>query len=172
MTITIDTYFVAVSGAADCIAARLEAESPLGRPGRVLLAPGVEIAWDGCDCGQLAIAFTHGPFPSPIFPTEQIIDQQHCGDAEAVQLTVSLTRCQYHPAPTGSGGTTPPTPTAQTQAVRYQMADEFIIRSALFCCLQDMLDNGTIDDYRIGASDYSSSGACGEVRIVFYIQVI
>jgi hypothetical protein len=170
------TYFVAVTGIAECIAQALadhEVDGTLGRPGRVGVTPGAEVPWDGCECGQLALAFQHGPYPSNIFPTEISEDTRPLGcftGSSAVRVIASLIRCQYHPAMATDG--TPPSIEVQTAAARLQQIEQFYMRNAIICCLHDMLESNLLDDSRIGASDYQVNGDCGQVSIIFWIGVV
>lgn len=172
-------YFIVVTGVAECIADALDANQvewgTLGRPARVTGVPGPEVPWDGCDCktGQLAVAIQHGPYRSERFPTETVDSAQTSGcfaDTTAVRMVASLTRCQYHPQGTQTG--TPPTVAQQTEALRLQVVEGTIMRNALLCCLGQMEQDGLIDDWNVGANDSAVNGACGEVSIVFTVQVI
>lgn len=170
------SYFVVVTGAADCIADALELNQhngTLGRPGRVGAVPAPEIAWDGCDCGQVAVTIQHGPYPSTRFPTETIDSAQTSGcwtGVTAVRMIASVTRCEYHPASSQSGR--PPTMTQQSTALELQLVEGFYAREALLCCLTTLKQNGLIDDWQVGSTDYAINGACGEVSIPFTVQVI
>lgn len=175
------SYFIVVTGAAECIAQELEdhvADGTLGRPDRVLIAPGQEVPWDaggnaGRYCSQLGIAFEHGPYPSTRFPVEELEDP-NAGcviGPTAVRCVVSLIRCQYHPAPTNQGKT-PPTSAAQTNAALLQCVEEFYVRSALMCCLFTMKQSYQIDDYRVSSSDRQVNGDLGEVSIRFSVQIV
>jgi hypothetical protein len=177
------TYFIAVTGVAECIAVELDAHvsdsvaPSLGRPGRVGVVPGPEVPWDGCDprCGgQLAIAFVHGPYPSLNFPVEVIEDNSR-GNCEVgstgVRCIASLSRCQYHPQG-GLESKQYPTMEAQTAAARLQQVEGFYVRQAITCCLADMKRNRLIDDYRIGATDTAVNGACGEVSVTFMLNIV
>lgn len=171
------TYFIAVTGVAECIAQALEdnrVSGTLGRPERVLMAPGAEVPWDGGrDCAQLGLAITHGPYPSTRFPVEELEDAQGgcVVGPTAIRVTASLIRCTYHPPPTNDGKT-PPTPQAQTNAARFQCIEEFFMRQAIICCLTEMKDHDLIDDFRIGSSDRQVNGDMGEVSVVFSLQVL
>lgn len=171
------TYFIAITGIAECIADALDehqvSDGTLGRPGRVTGVPGPEVPWDDCKCGQLAIAVQHGPYRSERFPVETIDSPLASGcfaDTTAIRLVVSLTRCEYHPQ--GSQTGKPPTVEQQTEALRLQSVEGMIMRNALLCCLNDLKDDRLIDDWSVGANDSAVNGACGEVSIVFVIQVI
>lgn len=174
------SYFIAVTGALECVAQSLEdnvAEGTLGRPSRVMVAPGSEAPWDiggrGGRCSQLSVAFEHGPYSSVRFPVEQLEDP--IGGCQlgptAVRCVMSLVRCDYHPGPTNEGKT-PPTAAQQTQAALSQSIEEFFMRQALTCCLAQMLLDMDIDDYRIGSSDRTVNGDAGSVDIRFSIQIV
>jgi hypothetical protein len=159
------SYFVAVTGVGECIAQELEdhvADGTLGRPDRVLIP-----------CSQLGLAFFHGPYTSQRFPVEALEDpNDKCViGPTAVQVIVSLVRCEYHPSPTNQGKT-PPTSAAQTGAALLQCVEEFYVRQAVTCCLSTMYVNGQIDDYRIGTSDRQVNGDLGEVSLRFSVQIL
>lgn len=177
------TYYDAVTEVLACINDALiehEVDGTLGEPGRVLIAPGNEVPWDGCECGQLAAVFQHGPYPSTNFPIENQ-DGQNNGNCElgssAVRVLISLTRCQYHPQGVESPKKfVPPTVAQQNAASRLQQVEAFYIRETLLCCLQDMRDRtdtpAAIDDFRIGPTDYAVNGNCGEISTIIWLQVV
>lgn len=175
------TYFIAVTGIAECIAQELEdhvADGTHGRPNRVLIAPGQEVPWDigggkNGYCSQLGIVFEHGPYASTRFPVEELEDP-NAGcviGPTAVRCVASLVRCEYHPSPKNEGKT-PPTPTEQTNAALLQCIEEFYMRSAILCCLSQMKQDQFIDDYRVSSSDRQVNGDAGEVSIRFSLQVV
>jgi len=171
-------FFAAVTGVSACIVAELEQGladglATLGVPGRVVpLVPGSEIPWDGCECGQLAQAVEHGPYLSNFaFPDEDNGIFGNCRlDGLAVRVRVSLTRCQYHPCPDEQGH--PPTAAAQLAAGQMQQTDERLMRRAISCCLAGMRADRLIDDYAMGGSDYAVNGCCGEVSMLYWIQLV
>lgn len=175
MILTHLTYFAALTGVAECLATSLgdnESDGTLGRPARVGVVPAPEIAWDGCDCGQLAVTVQHGPYPSTRFPGENIEDtiSPHCFvGPSALRCVASLVRCEFHPAPKTNGE--PPTMIQQATALQHMLVAEFYMRESLVCCLGDMETSGLIDDWRVGATDYQINGACGEVAIVFWLNI-
>lgn len=179
--LTAISFFIAVTGVAECVAQSLEDNVPngtLGRPDRVLIAPGAEVPWDaggnkGVYCSQLGFAFTHGPYASSRFPVEELEDP-NAGcviGPSAVRVVGSLVRCQYHPPPTNQGKT-PPTAAAQTQAALWQSIEAHYMKQAVLCCLSDMKQQMEIDDYRVQSIDRQVNGDIGEVSIVFSIQII
>lgn len=175
MNLSPTSYFIAATGIAECIAQELEthtSDGTLGRPGRVCLIPGNQIVWDGCECGQLAIVFQHGPYPIRNFPIETVEDNAvgNCYlSSTAVRCVVSLSRCEYHPIADERG--TPPSAATQTRAVLLREVEQYFMRQALGCCLFELREDGIIDDYRMGASDYQVGGKCGEVAIVFWMGI-
>jgi hypothetical protein len=175
------TYWDAVTEALSCVNQSLidnEVNGTLGAPGRVLIAPGNEVPWDGCECGQLAAVFQHGPYPSNNFPIENQ-EGQNNGNCElgssAVRVLMSLTRCQYHPQGVESPKkVVPPTVAQQNAASLLQQIEAYYMREAHLCCQQDMRDGNPtmIDDFRLGATDYQVNGNCGEVNTLFWLQVV
>lgn len=172
------TYYDAVQSVLACVNQSLidnEVNGTLGEPGRVVAVPGNEVPWDGCGCGQLAIAFQHGPYPSTTFPIENQDGGQNGNcilSSSAVRCIMSLTRCEYHPqGPESPKKAYPPTVIQQNAATRLQQIEQFYMRQSLLCCLQTLVDDDDIDDFRIGASDYAVNGACGETSIIFWMGV-
>jgi hypothetical protein len=179
--ITPISFFIAVTGVAECVAQSLEdntSNGTLGRPDRVLIAPGQEVPWDigggkGRNCSQLGFVFQHGPYASSRFPVEELEDP-NAGcvmGPSAVRVIGSLVRCEYHPSPSNDGRT-PPSPEQQTQAALWQSIEGFYMREAVMCCLSQMKRTYAIDDYRVSSIDRQVNGDAGEVSIVFSIQII
>lgn len=167
-------YFALIATVCECVSNALADNvgiGTLGRPGRVVcLVPGNEVPWDGCECGQLAFAVQHGPYPSTIFPAENLdnVEQSNCVlGSSAIRVVASLIRCRYHPAMSPDG--TPPTPEQQLAASMLQQIEGFIIRDTLYCCLADMKRDRRMDSYALGSTDYQVNGDCGEVSTVFYL---
>jgi len=174
------SYFIAVTGVAECVAQELAdhvADGTLGRPDRVLVVPGQEVPWDAGStagyCSQLGFAFEHGPYPSIRFPVEELDNPgSDCfSGPTAVRVVGSLIRCQYHPPPTNQGKT-PPTVTEQMNAALLQSIEEYYVRFAVTCCLATMKSTGQIDDYRVASSSRQVNGDLGEVSIRFTVQII
>lgn len=171
-------FYVPVTGVSACIVEELQQGfsdglPTLGVPGRVVpLVPGNEVPWDGCECGQLAQVIEHGPYPSNFaFPDEDTGIFGNCRlDGRAVRVRASLTRCEYHPCPDEQGH--PPSAAAQLAAAQMQQVDEYLMRNAISCCLAGMRSDRLIDDYALGGSDYQVNGCCGEVSMVYWLQMV
>lgn len=142
-------FFTIVTGVGECVRAEL-AGTAAGEPGRVCLSVPGAIAWDGCDCGQLALTVNR-IYGSRTFPTEaqETGDEQTCGLPLAVaDVTVSILRCVAGPDDQGN----PPTCAQLFADAQKWHADTYAVRHAAACCLRDMVENKTIVEWRMGAT--------------------
>jgi hypothetical protein len=117
----------------DCITPYL-AGTTSGTPARVCVTTG-EIAWDDCECGQLAVSLTN-QFESATFPTPWDgtgnAGARKCGPPLFVfQYTVSMVRC----SPAGDDAGNPPPCDAISAAARVTVEDAWAVRAGLMCCL-------------------------------------
>jgi len=126
---------------------------------RRCVVPG-EIAWDNCQCGQLAISEVRR-YPSREFPLEEIDHSAECGEPYlVVELVVSLTRC----IPTVDANGNPPTCDALNTAARQLTRDKRLIRSAVMCCLTEIYDapGSVLMGFEIGQHlSVGPAGLCG-----------
>jgi hypothetical protein len=116
----------------DCITPYLEGTTS-GLPARVCVTSG-EIAWDDCECGQLAVSLTNqyetASFPTP-WSGEQNQGVGKCGPPLFVfEYTISMTRC----SPIGDNGN-PPTCAQLGAAARVTVEDAWAVRAGLMCCM-------------------------------------
>lgn len=168
----------------ECVAVALDDHQgigTLGRPNRVIgLVPGNQVAWDACgpgNCGQLATASLHGPYPSQTFPAESSEDPLRNGGcipgSSAMRLVTSLTRCEYHPSMRRIGDKLfPPTADVLLDAAFLQEIEAAVMRDAVHCCLHNLRKNHTIPNYRVGSIDRVNNGDCGEISIVWWVGVV
>lgn len=108
-----------------------------------------EIAWDECDCGQLAVTLKR-LFPSSLFPIDQAAERANCSHAYIIaELSVSIVRCV--PGFTEDGE--PPTPDDLKDALLLAASDAYLVRTTTQCILQGMYDAApqTIADFLIGS---------------------
>lgn len=122
-----------------------------------LLVPG-DIAWDECECGQLAQSITQ-VFPSKKFPGPASQETHtKCGPPiVAVEVLLSVTRCVPIP---NDKGTAPKCSALQSAAITLE-ADRYATRKALMCCLSDSYDHNNILDFVIGPmTSAGPQGAC------------
>ena len=130
--------FTAVTAVTECV--RLElAATDAGAPERVcLLVPGA-IAWDKCDCGQLAATITKF-YWSSAWPN-QATNPDPRGQCEVPYLVadvrISILRC----APQGLVRGEPPTCDQLLAAARVWDDDAQAVRNGVGCCLTAMKRN-------------------------------
>lgn len=136
-----------VTGIGECVRVEL-ATTPAGEPDRVCLSVPGQIAWDACDCGQLALSVGQ-VYGSVVFPTPADGGSESaCGTPLVVApITVSITRCVPGPDDLGN----PPSCDELLAAALILEQDRYAVRRAVACCLRDMLDSQVID-YTVGAS--------------------
>lgn len=141
---------------------------PVTRVGSV---PG-EIAWDDCQCGQLAIT-QNRRFGSRSFPLEEIDHTAECGEPWlVVQYTLSLTRCV--PVPDSNGN--PPTMVALGESALQLSDDMTKVRIAVNCCLSDLFITPTsptdewVWAYELGAQEVvGPQGGCAGSDLTIFV---
>lgn len=173
MVVQILTAAAVVTGVAECILAEL-ADNPEthGTPGRIVyLTPG-QIAWDGCDCGQLAMTIVRR-YPTVRFPAD---DSQNAAQGgckirpTAIEAVASLSWCTP-----GLKANAPYTPTAAEllEAALQFEADAFVMRTAIECCLDSMKRSRLLWDWRVGAAVTAGpDGYCAETHVTFFFQLM
>ncbi len=163
-----------VTGVAACVVTELQNTPESGGvPAnmRVCVVPG-EIAWDSCQCGQLAFSIVRW-FPSIRFPTESTLDVNTgpCDPyARAVEVTASIIRCVTGMDNSGN----PPECSALLADTMIQQADAFALERGVGCCLDDMQRvQRIITAFRIsGPTFIGPSGNCGGSQLTFYFQLM
>lgn len=116
----------------ECVRPYLEGTSS-GLPERMCITTG-DIAWDECECGQLAISLTNqyetAEFPAP-WSGEQNQGVGKCGPPlYAFQYTVSILRCSPQ-----SDTQAPPPCSAINAAARVTIEDAWAVRAGIMCCM-------------------------------------
>lgn len=159
-------HYVNVTGIAKCITDTMT-EMGIELPNRVCAVPGSEIAWDDCECGQLAI-LTSRIFPSLNFPIEFADDgrQSNCGTPYlVVQLQISMTRC----VPGANQNGKPPTCEALAAATLHSYEDAYAVLQGTSCCVRQMKNDLNIAEFLVGAQDFvGPAGRCaGSTTNVF-----
>jgi hypothetical protein len=157
---------VAVTGALQCVYDAL-GDTAAGVPNRFCpLVPG-EIAWDECDCGQLA-GTINDVFPSGNFPAAaNDTPQSKCGSPLiVVSASMSLVRC----VPTANNSGKAPTCANLLAAAVTLEIDRFTARRALRCCLVAMYTRFEIANFSISAAtSVGPEGACAGFVMPFSI---
>ena len=175
--ITVWTAAAIVTGVGACIDAELDATLESGGGStRVptmrtcLLVPG-NIAWDGCECGQLALSIQR-IYPSLRFPADASEDPATGGcevGFKAVQAIASITRCVSGI----TAGTPPRLPTcaALRADALVMQADAWAMDRAVRCCLAAYKTAHTIFDYRVGGLAFvGPEGGCAGSELIFKFQ--
>lgn len=135
---------------------------PIRRKGVV---PG-EIAWDECECGQLAIQEVRR-YPSIRFPDEETRPQDDCGESWLVhQFTLALTRC----SPGTDDNGRPPAMEALASVAERMSLDMTLVRKAVFCCLDTHYNDSEILAYTVDEINVvGPSGLCVGFTLDFRI---
>jgi hypothetical protein len=161
-------FYTVLSGLLDAVNSRLLGTAA-GQPERVCVYPGL-IAWDDCQCGQLAGAISR-IFLSDNFPLQHTGRGQgettSCQPAYKVaEMVVSLMRC----APQPQGTALAPTCEALAAAAQTWAIDAGMALSGVLCTLDDYKDAGTIIDYRVDNQvPAGPEGACVGTDIHFLV---
>lgn len=178
--INILTAAAIVTGVGVCIENELDATpesggGPVRTPGMrtCLLVPG-NVAWDGCECGQLALTI-QGIWPTKVFPNDASADPIMGGCMVrplAVNVLVSITRCI--PGMTSGMPPAPPTCAALLAAALEQQGDAFAVRKAVECCLATMKSvERRILDFRVGRTTFTGpDGGCGGSELAFTFELL
>lgn len=137
-----------------------------GRPRRVVFAPG-EVAWDECDCGQLAVDVTRR-YRSRGFPTDAT--DALIGNCDEVMIifdcTISMVRCIPIPDVNGKA----PSPTALGRSALIMEEDAYALWNATWCYMSRLRDNTPrlISDFIINDDvSLGPSGACAGSELHF-----
>lgn len=131
-----------------------------------LLVPG-EVAWDECECGQLAQSITQ-VYPSSTFPVlSSNVSHTKCGPPlVVVEVSLSVVRCVPIP---DQNGKSPKCSHLQTSAITLE-ADRFATKKALLCCLSDSYQQNNIINFTIGSAiSVGPQGACSGFTITYSV---
>jgi hypothetical protein len=163
-----------VTGVGQCVVDELQTTPESGgvppNMRTCLLVPGA-IAWDGCDCGQLALTI-QGIYPTSTFPTDASETQRitSCGPfALVVETLVSILRC----VPGLDQAGKPPSCAKLREAALIQQADAWAVRRGVECCLRTYKTARTIQKYTVGRTNFvGPEGGCGGSELIFKFELI
>lgn len=148
----------------------LGSQSPAGQPGRSCVVPG-QIAWDDCECGQLASTvvqwFFSENFPQDSSPSTTV--NTPCRSAWVVaECVISILRC----APQPQGDDLSPTCAALADAAQTQAIDAHVVRRTVACTLDQWHSESRIIDYSVGAQPASGpEGMCVGSQLTFFVSL-
>jgi hypothetical protein len=137
---------------------------------RVTVVPGDAVAWDGCDCGQLALVTGQRYHSRQLWQQASDIAYPCVNAAVVVPFTLSLVRCT--PGPDANGK--PPKPADLAAAFAIQEADAYHLWSAVPCALRAVMVGMTqtplIADFIVNTLDVvGASGDCAGVQLNFKV---
>lgn len=132
------------------------------------LVPG-EIAWDECQCGQLAQTIS-SVVPSESPPTPAVdVRSSACGPgAVVVNVTLSLTRCV-----TGvdDDGNAPSCEDLDDEAVLLE-TDRWLVRRAVACHLEVLRRAYTVFSYGVNAAtSVGPQGGCAGIQLTYWLSL-
>jgi hypothetical protein len=164
---------VIVTGIGMCIVEELEATPESGgitNKMRVcLLVPG-NIAWDSCECGQLALTVQR-IYPTRTFPidaSEELVNGGCMLRPLAVQVLVSILRC----APSLQSSGAAPTCDALLRSALEIHGDAYAVRRAVECCLQELKNTFQIFSFSVGGTNFvGPDGGCVGSELTFRFQL-
>lgn len=164
-------WYVVVTGMGACVRAALP-DTLGGVPAGLrecFSVPG-SIAWDDCQCGQLALSV--GPsYYSTTFPQPENVRRSLAGCGApywVAPVTVTMLRC----APTPTGTDLGPSCAALAQASMILESDRQVITQALACCLQGWVTDRTIADYVIGPqAPVGPDGGCVGIALTVTVGI-
>lgn len=167
-TYSFDIVGIIVTGAGQSVVDELSDRGyPVDRA--CLMVPG-DIAWDECDCGQLAQTVT-AITPSNTFPqvaTDSGITP--CGPNQLiVAVTLSLVRCVVGPDDSGHA---PSCASLLGGALQIER-DRFIARTELRCYLKNLYDTHLLTGFTVGAAaTVGPNGLCAGIEIGYSFGLV
>ena len=168
------SFYTVVTGVGQCVLDELGEPGTLGcceeqDGGGFRYFPHVpgDIAWDECQCGSFTQS--SGPFlysndgrePAPFF------GDANCGPFFiGVDVTALILRCA--PSVTEAGAS--PDPGDLAAASRQWHEDAAALRQAVVCCLRELLDAGSIDNWQIvSQGPQGPQGGCVGSQLVYRV---
>lgn len=153
----------------DCILPYLEGTAA-GLPDRACVTAG-EIAWDDCECGQLAVSMVNKNAIDEVNqPRSTATSPGHrrCGPPSMqMNFLVSMLRCAPNGGDNGDGTFAPPTCDQLSAAARISAEDAWAVMAGIVCCLNaaitERLPNGTrlYRDFTVGTQTFvGPNGGC------------
>lgn len=132
---------------------------------RVCVVPG-EIAWDDCQCGQLAVSMQR-QYLSMSFPLEEVNHEDDCGAPWLVaSYLISLARCVPIPS---VNGVIPDCTALEASALQLD-TDMRKLRRGVQCCLDTAFNTHTISAWELGAGEVNGpQGQCIETTLLVLV---
>jgi hypothetical protein len=162
-TAILEVAGIIVSGCA----AALATQSSGGVVNRSLVTMG-EVAWDNCQCGQLALTITR-IYLSQTFPQDASRQQTRCPTGYVVaDCSLSIVRCV--PGPDLNGN--PPDAAALTTAAGIELQDAFVTWGMTECILMSLYSStpyGIMEYVMLDQTSLGPLGSCAGTALNFKI---
>jgi hypothetical protein len=144
------------------------ATTTLGRTDRAIVAPGVDIAWDNCQCGQLA-AFHKRTYRSRNFPQDATDQFTKCDNFTVVfDLSMTLVRCVAIMSDNG----VPPKPAQVLADLQNQEEDAYVLWTTLDCSLRELQAVNLVSSYIINQeTTLGPQGGCAGTQVDFKLSL-
>lgn len=142
----------------------------LGPPKRkCLIVPGLDIAWDECECGQFAQTLIAEYLTNDPFDGGATTVGNGCGTSyRVISVASSIARC----IPTLDANGRPPSCDKYLTAGVHDIQDRTALRSGILCHLQSLLDTNVISYYQIGQqTPLGEQGGCAGSVLVWSVAV-
>lgn len=163
--------FIIVTGVGEAVATALE-DTRGGRPKRIAFAVPGQIAWDECDCGQLAQTITSITSAKTSNTPSTESAAFACGHPlMIVNVTLSLVRCVPGTDEITATSIAPTVSTLLGAALTLE-EDRTVVRTSLLRHLRTLFDEYKIRDFTIGAAtSVGPEGVCGGIEITYTITL-
>lgn len=135
---------------------------------RAVVLPGVDIPWDECDCGYLAIAHRR-TYRSRNFPQDSLDVYTKCDDfVMAYDLTMVVMRCAAGVSDNG----VPPRPATTLANLQTQEEDAYVVWTTVDCALRQLQETSLVASYILNEQvGLGPQGLCAGTQLNFKVAL-
>lgn len=144
-----------------------------GRPDRVVVLPGIDVAWDSCQCGQLSIVCRRA-YRSRNFPQDALDNYTKCIDfAMVFDLSMTLVRCvSIGEGPEPQAVYRPPSPVQTLHDLQVQEEDRAVVWETVDCSLSQLGQTNLLSSYILNESlTLGPQGMCAGSQLNFKVSL-
>jgi hypothetical protein len=154
-----------LSGLLGDVATALETTTR-GAVKRAVVLPGIDIPWDDCTCGYLAIAKRRA-YRSRSFPQDALDVYTKCDDfTMAYDLAMVMMRCVAGVSDNG----VPPKPSQTLADLQAQEEDAYVVWTTVDCALRQLQDTNLINNYILNEQlTLGAQGLCAGTQLNFKV---
>jgi hypothetical protein len=175
MTINPLSFAVVVTGVGQNVVNALTAMPGATTPGRVvLLAPGADLAADGCDCGSFQQAIQRIN-PTRTFPIDSSAEATvACADLSLMTTVFAvLFSCTPTFKVTANSTMVYPDMAKMYESALNQQIDAYVLRRAIFEALCAAKAGRLITAFKVAATEFPGpEGACKGVMVTYSFQLV